>query len=284
MEFEPCRDLIPHYPAYVAGMAPASVDLRIRAHLAACCGPCSVELESLQAAFQVVPLALGPRALLDGSAPLIARTVAKKPQELVEQPFPETDQSRLLVLLLVLACVALVVAAFWGRLQDREVDALKTELASSERRTRLVSGDSRDLRERADAIERHLEALTDPDVSSHDFPPAASGAHLRAFFAPGAGKLHAVPQDFGSPPAGSTHALWWGQAGEWSLLGQLDTRPRTSGTQDFELPEGAALPGSLRVTLEAARPEPPQAPGGDVVLEGELVAGQAWASPGGASP
>ena len=60
-----------------------------------------------------------PQPLLDGAPALLARNVGSRPQEMVEVPivYPETNERRLLVTLVILFGVALFAAALWGRSQ-----------------------------------------------------------------------------------------------------------------------------------------------------------------------
>lgn len=119
MEIDRCRDLREHLVPFVMGATERSVELRLELHLAQGCAACATEIQALQEAWYYLPLGLPPQPLLEGSAQLLSRNIGARPQEFVEVPivYPDTDERRLLVTLLVLFGVALFAAALWARTQ-----------------------------------------------------------------------------------------------------------------------------------------------------------------------
>ncbi len=119
MELDRCRDLREHFVPFVVGNAPRSVELRLELHLAQGCAACASDIDDLQTAWYAIPLSMPPQPLLDGAPALLARNVGSRPQEMVEVPivYPETNERRLLVTLVILFGVALFAAALWGRSQ-----------------------------------------------------------------------------------------------------------------------------------------------------------------------
>lgn len=279
LEADRCEDLRPHLVSWMAGTADKQVELRIRLHLSEGCAGCATELDALYRAFHAVPLASPPQDLGEQGAELLARKIAALPQNERQEPvvYPETDGRKLGTVLLVLFAIALVVAALWGRQQGRDLDQALSRVAFEESRTRQVSGDYQDLRQRAGRVEAHLDALTDPAVTSHDVPAGPNGARLRAFVGLERGMLTLASTGLSEPEAGQTHRVWWLQGEVWTAVGELPGgRVRVT---TLTLPEGAALPARLQVSTEAAG-APSDQPGGALVLAGELLPGQPWADPG----
>jgi len=261
MELDRCRDLRPQYPAYVVGTTDKNVELRIQQHLGDGCASCAGELEGLQEAFQAVPLATGPQPLLDGAAGLLARNIAGTPQAVQIEPivYPETNERRLLITLLILFGFALGAAAFWGRAQLEELDDARTLVALERVRTRDAVAQYRQLEGRAQRIETMLDAVSDPRVSSHDLRPGAGGARARAFVDGDARSLAlSVTELTGEAP----FVVQWVAADDASTdLGALpDAAATRGGAVSFALPEGATLPARLRI-VDAA---------GAVAIEGPL--------------
>jgi hypothetical protein len=277
MEMDRCTDLREHFVGYVTGVTERVTDLRIQLHLSEGCATCAGELEALQAAFQRVPLGFPPQPLVPGGGEAVAKKIASSSQELREVPivYPETNERKLAWTLVILFGVALAAAAFWGRYQVVELDQARGKAAFEAAQTRRVAGDHAELRDRANRIESHLLALTDPRVSTHDFPPAADGARMRAFVHLEAGALTLSFHGFADPAEGQTLALWWGADDRWTRIGEV---PPHDGGAAFVLPEGAALPARLQVTSEPADVEAP-APTGPTLIGGVLVPGEAWAKP-----
>ncbi len=291
LESDRCRDLREHLVPWITGTASKPAELRVRLHLSEGCAACSAELEALYEAWHAVPLAHPPQPLGEDGVALLARKIAAEPQELRQEPivYPETNAPRLAWTLVILFGAALFVAGLWGRHQVELVDqatsraASKEALADSQRaRVREVSGQYHDLRERAERREMFLEALTDPRVSSHDFPPGESGVRLRAFVGLETGMLVLATSELPEPPAGQEHRVWWFGVDTWTVLGALPGgRDRV---QTLTLPEGAALPARLQVSTESSSGPPSDHPMGAAVVAGELLPGEPWADPGAGDP
>ena len=277
METDRCRDLREHLVAWMTGTASKQVELRVKLHLGEGCAACARELEALYEAFHAVPLGHPPQPLPEGSVPGLAGKIGACPQEVREVPivYPETDGGRLAWVLVFLFGVALVAAALWGRHQVRELDQATSRVAFEEARTRQVSGDFHDLRERAGRVEAHLEALTDPRITSHDFPPGPGGARLRAFVGLEQGMLTLAMTDFPAPADGQRQLVWWHQGEAWILVGEVPAGRLRVVT--LELPEGASLPSRLQVTTGSSSVPASDHPMGEVVVAGGLVPGEPYA-------
>lgn len=252
MELDRCRDLRPSFPGFVVGTNPKAIDLRIQVHLSEGCATCAVQLEELQDAFHSIPLAAGPQPLLEGAADLMARNVAATPQaeQIVPIQYPETNERRLGLTLLILFGIALAAAAFWGRTQLDEVHDARVTLQSERARTREAVGQYRELQARAQRVDMLLDAVTNPRISSHDLRPGASGARARAFVDAETGSL---TLSVTALPGPAPFTLQWGVDDLWTDIGTLPNAAATrGGAQSFPLPEGAALPAALRI-LDASQ-------------------------------
>ena len=161
MELDRCRDLRDHHVGFVVGTLTKPLELRVEAHLSGGCGPCARRIEALQGAFQSVPLAFGPQPPLPGGAELLAKNVGATPQAERIEPiaYPETNERRLLVVLLVAFGLALAAAAFWGRTQVEQNEALTSDLAFERSRHRATVGQYRTLQTRAHRVEQLLETV-----------------------------------------------------------------------------------------------------------------------------
>ena len=83
--------------------------------------------------------------------------------------------------------------------------------------------------------------------------------------------------DFPAPGPGQQQVIWWGQGDAWTQIGLVPV-DRVGGIT-YPLPGLAALPARLQVSTETPSGPPPVRPTGEIVLTGELVAGQPWAAP-----
>jgi len=161
MEIDRCSDLKEHLPAFVTGDLDSNTTLRVQKHLGDVCAACTVEIETLHAAFQRLPLAQAPCPLPGDSFELLVENIAAQSQEEREVPivFRETNEGKLAWTLVLLAMAALIAVGFWGRNTERDLRAAETAKQTSEIQTRSVVSDYRLLDDKARSIEDELEAL-----------------------------------------------------------------------------------------------------------------------------
>ena len=247
MELDRCRDLRPSFVAYVVKTADRAMELRIETHLSHGCASCAGKLEELQEAFQTVPLAAGPQPLLDGAADLMAKNVGATPQieQIIPIVYPDTNERRLLLTLVILFGVALAAGAFWGRTQLETVHDAKVLLQTERARTRQAVGQYRDLQARAQRVDAHLDAVTNPRITSHDLRPGLNDSRARAFVDAEGGSL---TLSVTALPGPTPFVVQWGAEEAWTDLGPLpDAASTRGGALSLPLPEGATLPASLRI-------------------------------------
>jgi hypothetical protein len=173
MELDRCGDIKHHLPAFVTGDLDPNTTLRVQRHLGDVCAACAVEIETLNAAFQRIPLAQAEIPLPEGAVDVLVRKIGGEPQQEREVPivFRETNEGKLAWTLVLLAMAALIAVGFWARTVDRELKAAESATRAAEVQTRRVVDDYRSLDQKARSIHDELEAL-----KASKSPPAPSEA------------------------------------------------------------------------------------------------------------
>ncbi len=260
MEVDRCRDLRPHFPAFVTDGGDATVQARIREHLSLGCAACAAEIGRLDAAFYSLPASLPPQPVLEGGTDAMVAALARRPQEQPETPilFPDGRPLRVAWTVAFLMALALAAAAVWGRGQQDAVRSATLSGAADARQVRQVVQEYRQLQEAHDGARAMLEQLTDPATQVVSLTGAASTS--RAFVALDAGTLLFTTTGLPAEPAWTLVLV----AGDDVLeLGPLEPRiAESGGGRQYPLPEGLALPQELQL----------RAGDGRVVLRGTVEA------------
>jgi len=161
MELDRCRDIEGYLPAFVTGDLSPSLTLRVQKHLGDTCASCAGRIESLNEAFQRLPLTVQSCPLPEGSLDLLVEKISEQPQEQREEPivFRDTNEGRLAWTLVLLAVAALIAVGFWGRWAESEMEDARRAKDAADRQTRQVIENYRSLELRARALAAEVENL-----------------------------------------------------------------------------------------------------------------------------
>jgi len=151
--------------------------LRLQAHLAAGCRHCAADIDRQVEAFAALGCVAGERPLPEGATDALLAAAAELPQPRPEPLFlfPETNQYKLMMTLLICAGLAVAAVAAWGHGLQRDRDRAATRAAAAEQQVRQVVGDYRAATRERDEL-RHLRAASkDARLKAHELLALVDG-------------------------------------------------------------------------------------------------------------
>jgi len=271
MEIDRCRDLEEHLEEYAVGLADHSVGMRIQVHLAEGCSHCAQRIEERMVRFHTDVLAEEPGFVPEDLGEKVLAAIASCPQEQPEPVivYPESNERRLLWILLALAVAMVAAVAWWASAQ-------RVELAAAQRQARIFEQATSRNAEQTEVLQSMLSRLTDPRVAIVDLHGSGeSFAAVRARVMCDLQRAELTLRVLSLPPPeeGQVYSLWLGERGNERLLGSLLPQiVDRSGTSKFRLPKDLVMPFRLSLSRQARSSMATIAMADEVVFSSTLAA------------